>query len=73
MSEDCLSLNVWQPENADNAPVFVWIHGGSLLTGAGRFSLYDGAELAKRGVVVVSINYRLGALGFMAHPQLSAE
>ena len=73
MSEDCLSLNVWQPENADNAPVFVWIHGGSLLTGAGRFSLYDGAELAKRGVVVVSINYRLGALGFMAHPELSAE
>ena len=73
MSEDCLSLNIWQPRNADKAPVFVWIHGGSLLTGASRFSMYDGRRLAERGVMVVSINYRLGALGFLAHPGLSAE
>ena len=72
-SEDCLSLNIWRPENAEKAPVFVWIHGGSLLTGAGRLALYDGARMAERGVIVVSINYRLGALGFMAHPELSAE
>ena len=72
-SEDCLSLNIWRPKNAENAPVFVWIHGGSLLTGASRFSLYNGERLAERGVMVVSINYRLGALGFLAHPELSAE
>ncbi|MBL8656692.1 MAG: carboxylesterase family protein [Altererythrobacter sp.] len=76
MSEDCLSLNIWQPagkEVARKAPVFVWIHGGSLLTGAGRLGMYDGRRLAERGVMVVSINYRLGTLGFLAHPQLSAE
>lgn len=76
MSEDCLSLNIWQPTKAKTgvkAPVFLWIHGGSLLTGAGRFGMYDGRRLAERGVMVVSINYRLGALGFLAHPQLSAE
>lgn len=73
MSEDCLSLNIWRPDGADKAPVLVWIHGGSLLTGASLFSMYDGTRLAKRGVIVVSINYRLGALGFMAHPELSAE
>jgi para-nitrobenzyl esterase len=73
MSEDCLSLNVWAPENARKAPVLVWIHGGSLNTGASSERMYDGVKLAKRGVVVVSINYRLGVLGFMAHPALSAE
>lgn len=73
MSEDCLSLNIWAPKNAENAPVFVWIHGGSLLTGASRFSMYDGRRFAERGVMVVSINYRLGALGFLAHPELSDE
>ena len=73
MSEDCLSLNIWRPQNAAKVPVFVWIHGGSLLTGASRFSMYDGRRLAERGMMVVSINYRLGALGFMAHPDLSAE
>lgn len=73
MSEDCLSLNIWTPKDAENAPVFVWIHGGSLLTGASRFSMYDGRRLAERGVMVVSINYRLGALGFLAHPELSEE
>ena len=73
MSEDCLSLNIWAPAVARNAPVFLWIHGGALSSGAGSDGLYDGAALAARGLVVVSINYRLGALGFLAHPQLSAE
>ncbi|MEO8115422.1 MAG: carboxylesterase family protein [Phenylobacterium sp.] len=73
MSEDCLSLNVWTPKDARAAPVLVWIHGGSLTTGSSHESLYDGARLASRGVVVVSINYRLGVLGYLAHPGLSAE
>lgn len=72
-SEDCLSLNIWSAENATKAPVLVWIHGGALLTGSSREDLYDGRRLAERGIVVVSINYRLGALGWMAHPGLSAE
>lgn len=72
-SEDCLSLNIWSPRNAAKAPVLVWIHGGALLTGSSREDLYDGRRLAERGIVVVSINYRLGALGWMAHPGLSAE
>ncbi|WP_085219470.1 carboxylesterase/lipase family protein [Allosphingosinicella indica] len=72
-SEDCLTLNVWAPENARNAPVFVWIYGGALTTGGTRFPMYDGAALAKQGLVVVSINYRVGALGYLAHPELSAE
>jgi para-nitrobenzyl esterase len=73
MSEDCLTLNIWAPANARNAPVFVWIHGGALTTGASRQAMYDGAAMARRGAVVVSINYRLGILGFLAHPGLSAE
>lgn len=73
MSEDCLSLNIWAPAGARKAPVLVWIHGGSLTTGASSETLYDGARLARRGVVVVSINYRLGVLGYLAHPGLSAE
>ena len=73
MSEDCLSLNVWAPENAENAPVFVWIHGGSLTGGSGSEAMYDGARMAAEGVVVVTINYRLGVLGYLAHPDLSAE
>lgn len=72
-SEDCLTLNIWSPRDARRAPVFVWIHGGSLLAGSSREALYDGRRLAERGVVVVSINYRLGALGWLAHPLLSAE
>lgn len=73
MSEDCLFLNVWAPRKAKNAPVFVWIHGGALTSGASSLSMYDGSKLAGRDVVVVSINYRLGILGYLAHPQLSAE
>ena len=73
LSEDCLTLNVWSPAEARNAPVFVWIHGGALNTGSSSEMLYDGARMAMRGIVVVSINYRLGVLGYLAHPQLSAE
>jgi para-nitrobenzyl esterase len=71
--EDCLTLNVWAPADARDAPVFFWIHGGSLAIGASREPFYDGAKLAAQGIVVVSINYRLGVLGWFAHPELSAE
>ena len=73
VSEDCLTLNVWTPANAKRAPVLVWIHGGALVTGSSREPLYDGRRLAERGVIVVSINYRLGVLGWFAHPWLSSE
>jgi len=73
LSEDCLTLNVWAPAHAKRAPVMVWIHGGSLVTGSSRESMYDAAALARRGIVVVSINYRLGVLGWLAHPGLTAE
>ncbi len=75
MSEDCLYLNVWTagaPTKADR-PVMVWIHGGGLSSGAGHMPGYDGTQFARRGVVLVSINYRLGALGYLALPALSAE
>ena len=72
-SEDCLTLNVWAPANAKNAPVFFWIHGGALSGGSSAEPTYDGQKLAERGVIVVSINYRLGVLGWMAHPALSLE
>jgi para-nitrobenzyl esterase len=73
MSEDCLFMNVWAPRDAGKLPVFVWIHGGALTSGTSSLSMYDGSEMAGRGLVVVSINYRLGILGYLAHPQLSAE
>lgn len=73
MSEDCLTLNIWKPNDAAGAPVIVWIHGGALATGYSHEAMYDGAKLAARGAVIVSINYRLGVLGYMAHPGLSAE
>ncbi len=74
-SEDCLYLNVWSPAKAttERLPVMVWIHGGSFTTGAGSMDVYSGHNLATKGVVVVTINYRLGALGFLAHPALSKE
>ncbi|MGH8294425.1 MAG: carboxylesterase/lipase family protein [Steroidobacteraceae bacterium] len=72
-SEDCLSLNVWRPPQASLAPVMVWVHGGSLRTGESGSGLYEGSALARKGVVVVTLNYRLGVLGYLAHPQLSAE
>ncbi|MCM8731641.1 MULTISPECIES: carboxylesterase/lipase family protein [unclassified Hephaestia] len=73
MSEDCLTLNVWASEQAKQAPVIVWIHGGSLRIGGSAEPLYDGANFARRGIVFVSINYRLGVLGWLAHPVLTAE
>ncbi len=74
MSEDCLTLNVWKPKGpARNLPVMVYIHGGGFGGGAGSLPIYDGARLAARGAVVVTINYRVGVLGFMAHPALTAE
>ena len=73
MSEDCLSLNIWAPKGASKAPVLVWIHGGALTTGFSSEPTYDGTAMAKRGVIVVSINYRLGVLGWLATPELSAE
>jgi para-nitrobenzyl esterase len=75
MSEDCLTLNVWTPEarGTEPLPVMVWIHGGGYNNGSGTAALYDGTNLAKRGVVVVTLNYRLGRLGFFDHPSLAAE
>ncbi len=67
-SEDCLYLNVWSPtERAGPLPVMVWLHGGGFTIGAGGLPPYNGKALAARGVVVVTINYRLGHLGFFAH------
>lgn len=75
MGEDCLTLNVWSPASAGDGkrPVMVWIHGGALVFGAGSLPVYDGAALARRGVVLVTINYRMGPLGFFSHPALDAE
>ena len=73
MSEDCLTLNIWAPANAHNAPVFFWMHGGALTVGASRDPLIDGARLASQGIIVVSINFRLGVFGWLAHPELSKE
>lgn len=75
MSEDCLTLNVWTPARAagDRLPVIVWLHGGGFQFGSGSAPETDGAALARRGVVLVTLNYRLGALGFLAHPALSRE
>jgi para-nitrobenzyl esterase len=73
--ENCLFLNVWSAaKQSDEArPVMVWVHGGALVTGTGATPWYDGTALATKGVVLVTINYRLGPMGFLAHPALSAE
>ena len=75
LDEDCLYLNIFAPPMEANAkrPVMVWIHGGALIFGAGSLPIYDASALARRGAVVVTINYRLGPLGFFAHPALEAE
>jgi para-nitrobenzyl esterase len=72
-SEDCLYLNIYTAAKSagDHRPVMVWIHGGALTSGAG--SIYDGEVLAKKGVVLVTVNYRLGIFGFFAHPELTKE
>lgn len=71
MSEDCLFLNVRRPTRAGKYPVMVFLHGGGFTYGAAGVPLYDGAALAKRGAVIVTVNYRLGRLGFFAHPALT--
>lgn len=75
LSEDCLYLNVWTGAKSaqEKRPVFVWIYGGGFSSGSSACPIYDGEELAKKGIVFVSINYRVGAFGFMAHPELSKE
>jgi para-nitrobenzyl esterase len=70
-SEDCLYLNIWAPANASNAPVMVWIYGGGGTMGAGSVPTYDGSAFARDGIVLVTINYRLGALAGFAHPALT--
>jgi para-nitrobenzyl esterase len=74
VSEDCLYLNVWKPASAGaRLPVLFFIHGGAFSSGSASVPIYDGAALAAQGAIVVSINYRLGVLGFLAHPELTAE
>jgi para-nitrobenzyl esterase len=73
VSEDCLYLNVWAPPDARLLPVMVWIHGGGFVGGSGANVTYDGRRLAELGVVVVTINYRVGVFGYLAHPGLTRE
>lgn len=75
ISEDCLYLNVWTgaKTKADKRPVFVWIYGGGFTSGGSACPIYDGEATAKKGVVFVSINYRVGVFGFLAHPELTKE
>ncbi len=74
-SEDCLYLNVWAPEDAGTHlyPVLVWLHGGGFRIGGAALPLYNGKTLAAQGVVVVSLNYRMGILGFFAHPSVTEQ
>lgn len=75
VSEDSLYLNIWTPAKSEGEklPVAFWIHGGAYLGGCGHEKEFDGREYCKRGVILVTINYRLGVWGFLAHPELSAE
>jgi para-nitrobenzyl esterase len=74
ISEDCLFLNVWAPAHLRGPlPVLVWIHGGGFNSGSGAIPIYDGATLAARGAVVVTLNYRVGVFGFLAHPEITRE
>jgi para-nitrobenzyl esterase len=80
VSEDCLYLNVWTPATLTgsarppaNLPVLFWIYGGGFNEGSGAVPVYNGANLARKGLIVVNVNYRVGSLGFMAHPALTAE
>ncbi|CAH0996115.1 Fumonisin B1 esterase [Emticicia aquatica] len=75
LSEDCLYLNVWTAakSSAEKRPVIVWIHGGAFTSGSGSVPLYDGENMAKKGAIFVTINYRLGIFGFLSHPDLTKE
>jgi para-nitrobenzyl esterase len=75
LSEDCLTLNIWTPARSagDRLPVLVWIHGGGFQAGAGAEPRHDGEAFARKNVVLVTINYRLGVFGFLAHPELTRE
>lgn len=74
-SEDCLYLNIWTPAKSadEKLPVMVWIHGGGFSFGSSSDPMSDGANLARKGVIVVSVAYRVGQIGFLSHPELSAE
>ena len=74
VSEDCLYLNVWAPAKpAKKLPVLVWIYGGGFSSGSGSVPIYNGADLAEKGVIVVNMNYRVGLYGFFSHPDLDKE
>ena len=75
MSEDCLTLNIWSPARRaeDRLPVMVWVHGGAFTNGSARMPVYNGANLASKRVVMVTLNYRLGFFGFFGHPLLTEE
>ncbi len=73
VSEDCLTLNVWSPPKAKGRPVLVYFYGGGFQAGAADEARYDGLAMAQRGVVSITVNYRLGIFGFLAHPELTQE
>ena len=73
VSEDCLYLNIWTADTTKKQPVMVWFHGGAHTSGQGHSLIFDGTELAGQGVVLITINYRLGPFGFLAHPLLAGE
>ncbi|MGZ3873669.1 MAG: carboxylesterase family protein, partial [Mucilaginibacter sp.] len=74
ISEDCLYLNVWaKAVQSSKRPVFVWIYGGGFASGGAAVPIYDGEAMAKKGIIFVSINYRVGVFGFLAHPELTRE
>ena len=72
-AEDCLFLNIWTADAAAHRPVLVWVHGGAYTGGSGSVAVYEGRQLARQGIVVVTLNYRLGALGFLSAPALGAR
>jgi para-nitrobenzyl esterase len=73
LSEDCLFLNIWAPKSAKKLPVLISLHGGGFFLGSGAMDTYDGTSFAKQGVIAVTVNYRLGPLGFFSHPELTTE
>jgi para-nitrobenzyl esterase len=75
MSEDCLNLNIWTPAKraGENLPIIVWLYGGAYTEGGGNAPFSEGDNLAAKGVVVVTFNYRVGAFGFFSHPEMTAE